>query len=137
MNSLILSTASRVLVPLMLVFSVFMLARGHSEPGGGFIGGLVATAAFGLHMIAHDVAAARRLLRFDPRSLTAIGLVIAAGAAAVSLLAGEPLLTGKWVDFTLPLVGHLELGTPLLFDVGVFVVVVGVTTTIIFSVGEE
>lgn len=137
MTSIILSTASRVLVPLMLVFSIFLLLRGHNEPGGGFIGGLVATAAFGLYMIARDAAAARALMRIDPRTLTAIGLTVAAGAGIAGLAANEPLLTGQWMDVTVPLLGHVHLGTPLLFDVGVFIVVIGVATTIIFSVAEE
>jgi multicomponent Na+:H+ antiporter subunit B len=137
MTSLILSSASRLLVPLMLVFSLFLLLRGHSEPGGGFVGGLVATAAFGLEMIARDVESARRLLRVDPRSITAFGLLVAAAAGLAGLVADEPFLTGQWVEISLPLLGKIDIGTPLLFDVGVFFVVVGVTATIILALAEE
>ena len=69
MNSLILSTATRVLVPLILVLSVFVFFRGHNEPGGGFIGGLLAATAFALLEKAEGLAAARRALRFDPQSI--------------------------------------------------------------------
>jgi len=76
--SLILSTATRLLLPLLLMFSIFLLLRGHNEPGGGFVGGLVAAAAFALHAIAYSVAATRRLLIIDPRALIGTGLLIAA-----------------------------------------------------------
>ncbi|HMN02746.1 MAG TPA: MnhB domain-containing protein, partial [Geobacter anodireducens] len=66
MQSLFLATAVRLLLPLLLLFSLFLLLRGHNEPGGGFVGGLVAAAAFALHALAHGVAAARRVLRVEP-----------------------------------------------------------------------
>jgi multicomponent Na+:H+ antiporter subunit B len=74
MTSLILSTAARYLLPLLLLFSLFILVRGHNEPGGGFIGGLIAAAAFALNAIAFDAGTTRRTLRLDPRMLIPIGL---------------------------------------------------------------
>ena len=79
MTSLILSTAARYLLPLLLLFSFFILIRGHNEPGGGFIGGLVAAAAFALNAIAFDVGSTRRTLRIDPRTLIPAGLLDRAG----------------------------------------------------------
>ncbi|HYI68762.1 MAG TPA: MnhB domain-containing protein [Skermanella sp.] len=69
MDSLILRTATRLLLSLMLLFSFFILLRGHNEPGGGFIGGLIAASAFALHSIAFGPRALRDLLVFDPRSI--------------------------------------------------------------------
>lgn len=133
--SLILSTAARYLFPLLLLFSVFLLLRGHNEPGGGFVGGLVAAAAFSLYAIAEGVATARRLLAVDSRALIGLGLLVAASSGIVSLAMGQPFMTGVWGNTPVPLLG--KVGTPLLFDLGVYLVVVGVTLTIVFTLAEE
>lgn len=135
MTSLILSTATRYLLPLLLLFSVFLLLRGHNEPGGGFVGGLVAAAAFSLHAIAYGVAMARRLLGIDPRSLIGLGLLTAVMSGLFSLAQGQPFMTGLWSKGSLPVLG--KVGTPLLFDTGVYLVVVGVILTIVFALSEE
>jgi multicomponent Na+:H+ antiporter subunit B len=137
MTSLILATASRYLLSVLLVFSIFVLFRGHDAPGGGFIGGLIAAAAFALNAIAFDAATARRILRVDPRTLIPIGLLIALGDAAAPLFAGEPFLTGLWFTARVPGLGEIPLGTPLLFDCGVYLVVLGVTLTMILTLAEE
>jgi multicomponent Na+:H+ antiporter subunit B len=137
MTSLILSTAARYLLSLLLVFSVFILIRGHNEPGGGFIGGLIAAAAFSLNAIAFDAATTRRILRIDPRLLVPSGLLIALGSGIAPLLTGEPFLTGMWLTTSVPVLGGLTLGTPLIFDCGVYLVVLGVTMTMILTLAEE
>jgi multicomponent Na+:H+ antiporter subunit B len=137
MNSLILRTTTRLVLTLLLLFAAFLLLRGHNEPGGGFVGGLVAAAAFALYIIAEGPAAARRALHVDPRSLIAGGLLVAAGSGALSLPRGEPFLTGQWGSLRLPGLAPVALGTPLLFDMGVFLVVLGVTQTIILALAEE
>ena len=133
--SLILSTATRYLLPLLLLFSVFLLLRGHNEPGGGFVGGLVAAAAFALDAIAHGVAQARRLLGVDPRTLMGLGLLIALASGLLGLAGGDPFMTGLWTEGKLPVLG--QVGTPLLFDAGVYLVVIGVILTIVFALSEE
>ena len=137
MNSLILRTATRFLLTLLLLFSIFMLLRGHNEPGGGFVGGLVAAAAFALYAIAYDPVAARRAVRIDPRTLISIGLLAAVGSGLLALIRGRPFLTGQWGALRLPGLGSVDLGTPLLFDIGVYLVVLGVTLTIILALAEE
>ena len=137
MTSIILSAMTRLLLPLMVMFSVFLLLRGHNSPGGGFAGGLVAAAAVVQYAIAYDAAAARRLLRLDPRTVAGAGLLLAAASAICSLLVGEPLMTSHWVTVHAGAFGELHLGTPLLFDAGVYLVVVGVTLTIVLSLAEE
>lgn len=136
MNSLILATAARLLVALMLIFSLFLLVRGHNEPGGGFVGGLVVAAAFSLYGFAFGVAATRRALRIEPQRLLVGGLLIALGAGlAPSVFTGAPFLTGLWGDTTVPAIG--KLGTPFVFDVGVYLVVTGVMLKIMFTLAES
>jgi len=135
MSSLILSTATRYMLPLMLLFSVFLLLRGHNEPGGGFVGGLVAAASFALYAFAFNVSQARQALRVDPRRLIGLGLLTAVGSGALALFTGQPYMTGLWTKEAIPVLG--KVGTPVLFDVGVYLLVVGVTLTIIFSLAES
>lgn len=137
MSSLILSTATRFLLPLLLLFSVFILVRGHNEPGGGFIGGLIAAAAFALHVIASDVRRTRRTLRVDPRMLIAVGLLTALTSAIIALAFDRPFMAGLWLTLYIPWLEEVHVGTPTLFDAGVYLLVLGVTLTIIFSLVEE
>jgi multicomponent Na+:H+ antiporter subunit B len=131
MNSLILRTATRALMPLLLLFALFLLLRGHNEPGGGFVGGRVVAAAFALHAIAFGVPASRRALVVDPSTLLGSGLLVALVSGLPALFAGEPFLAARWVTF------GIDLGTPLLFDIGVFMVVVGVVTLMTFTLAED
>ncbi|MGR3318206.1 MAG: Na+/H+ antiporter subunit B [Candidatus Anammoxibacter sp.] len=137
MHSVILAIATRYLTPLILVFSIILLFRGHNNPGGGFIGGLLAASGFVLHTIAFEVSSARKKLIIDPRTLIGIGLLISLISAFISLFLGKQFMTGNWWVAELPLLGKLHIGTPLFFDIGVYLVVVGVTLTIIFALSEE
>ncbi|MEX0702701.1 MAG: Na+/H+ antiporter subunit B [Planctomycetales bacterium] len=137
MSSVILKTAARFLQPLLLLLSIFLLVRGHDEPGGGFVGGLMAAAAFALHAIAESPAAARRALRIDPHVLMGTGLLLAVASGMMGLAAGGPFLTGRWSAAPLAVLGTMPLGTPVLFDVGVYLVVVGTTLLMIFSMAEQ
>jgi multicomponent Na+:H+ antiporter subunit B len=135
-NPLVLQTTARFLFALFLLFSIFLLLRGHNQPGGGFSGGLVGAAAFALYAIAFDAAEARRALRVDPRTLIAVGLLVAAASAVLGLLVGEPFMTGLWTTLSLPIFGDLKVGTPLLFDVGVYIVVIGITLLIVLTMED-
>lgn len=137
MTSLILTTTTTVLQPLLLLYSLFLLLNGHDEPGGGFAGGLVAAAAFTLHAIAYDVAATRRAMRFQPVQLIAAGLLVALGSGLPALWEGQAFLTSGWETVELPALGPVKLGTPLVFDVGVYLVVMGVALTFVLSLAEE
>jgi multicomponent Na+:H+ antiporter subunit B len=136
MDSLILRSAARLLLPLLLLFSIFLLLRGHNEPGGGFSGGLVAAAAFALLTIATDVPTTRRTLRMSPRVFIGAGLLVAIASGAIGLAGGGAFLTGLWAELPLPGGVTLAVGTPLLFDVGVYLVVIGVVLTIVLSLME-
>ena len=130
-TSPIFRTAARLLMPLLLVFAVFLLLRGHNEPGGGFVGGLVASAAFALYAIAFGAQRARQALLVRPLTLLGAGLLIAVGSGLPAVLRGQPFLTASWMS------GPVALGTPVLFDIGVFLVVAGVVLMMIFSLAEE
>jgi multicomponent Na+:H+ antiporter subunit B len=134
-NSIILATVSRLLTGLLLVFSVFLLLRGHNLPGGGFAGGLVAASAFVLHALANDFTSARRLLGFDPRTIMGLGLAVATGSGVLAFFKNQPFLTGLWDKTPLPVVG--KLGTPLVFDTGVYLLVLGMTCLVVFTLGED
>jgi multicomponent Na+:H+ antiporter subunit B len=131
-HSLILRTATRFLEPLLLTFAVFVLLVGHNEPGGGFAGGLIASAAFALHALVFGVGSARKALWISPPALLAVGLLTAVGSGLPALLSGKAYLTGIWAKS-----GGLYVGTPLIFDVGVFFTVVGVVALILFALAEE
>lgn len=135
MTSSILQTATRFLMPLLLLFAVFLLLRGHNEPGGGFVGGLVVASAFVLYSIAYGVSASRRALLVDPSTLLGVGLLVAVGSGVPALLLGQPFMTAAWTTVGSGPVA-IALGTPLLFDVGVFLAVIGVVLTIVFTLGD-
>lgn len=135
MRSLIARAATQLLIPLLLVYSLFLLLRGHNAPGGGFVGGLFAAAAFVVYAIAFGPQAARKALIASPQSLIASGLLTALASALAAPFQGEPFMTGLWTTARYPALG--KLGTPLLFDAGVYLVVLGVTLTIILSLAEE
>ncbi len=138
MNSLILNTATRFLVALMLLFSVYMLLRGHNEPGGGFIGGLIAAVGFALYAISHGTEGARRALRKDPRTIAMVGLAIALFAGLASAVFGDQAFSGQWwfIGATEGYKGF-PVGTVLLFDIGVYLVVVGAVMTLVLALEEE
>ncbi|WNZ55695.1 Na+/H+ antiporter subunit B [Microbulbifer sp. MKSA007] len=137
MNSIILQTATRVLVALILVFSIYMLLRGHNYPGGGFIAGLIAASAFALFAMAWGMEAAQSALRIPPGTLAAWGVVIAGLSGLMALFWGDGPFSGQWFA----IVGSKEDGgiiisNLLFFDIGVYLTVLGAVLTLIFSLEE-
>lgn len=137
MNSIMFRTAAGILKPLMLLFSVFLFLRGHNAPGGGFVAGLVAASGFCMDAFAYGAASARRSLGVAPRVLIALGLLIAIGSGIPGMGYEQAFLTGLWGSVHLPLFGVVKLGTPLFFDAGVFLVVLGVTLMFLLTLLEE
>jgi multicomponent Na+:H+ antiporter subunit B len=136
MNSVILTTATRYLMPMLLLLSAFLLFRGHNLPGGGFIGGLVAAATFVLHSFAFGVAETRKLLRINPLILIGLGLLTALGSGLIGFFKANPFMTGQWGTLFIGHAEGLHIGTPVIFDIGVYLVVVGATLTIILALAE-
>jgi multisubunit Na+/H+ antiporter MnhB subunit len=135
MTSSILQTAARLLMPLLLLFAVFLLLRGHNQPGGGFVGGLVVAASFVLYTIAFGVEAARRALLIGPPTLLGVGLLVALLSGLPGVIAGQAFMTAIWVTLAAGSTS-LAVGTPLVFDIGVFLAVIGVVLTIVFTLAE-
>jgi multicomponent Na+:H+ antiporter subunit B len=129
MRSLIFRTAAPYLTALMLLFSVFVLLRGHNEPGGGFIGGLIAASAFAINGIAYGVPSVRRALHFHPMAISGFGLLLAVLSGLLSLAFGVPFLTGIWASPEI-LGVTVDVSTVMFFDIGVYFVVVGSITSI-------
>jgi len=136
MSTLIFRTIAPYLAALMVLFSVFVLLRGHNEPGGGFIGGLIGASAMAIYGVAYGVGEVRRALYFHPNALAGFGLLLSALAGLAAAFAGRPFLTGLW---WLPQVQGLELpiSNVLVFDIGVYLVVLGSVASIALSLEEQ
>lgn len=136
MNTLILRTVAPVITALMLLFSVFVLLRGHNEPGGGFIGGLIAASALAIFGIAHGPGAVQRAIRFHPMAIAGAGLCLATVSGLASLFAGVPFMSGLWIYPDI-LGVEVPLSTVMSFDIGVYLVVVGAITAIALALETE
>lgn len=136
MRTVIFRTVAPYLTSLMVLFSIFVLLRGHNEPGGGFIGGLIAASAFAVYGIACGVSPVRRALYFHPMALSGFGLLLATLSGLLSLFFDVPFLTGLWTSPDLFGV-KLDLSTPLFFDIGVYFVVVGSITSVALALEER
>jgi multicomponent Na+:H+ antiporter subunit B len=136
MDTLIFKTMAPYLTALMVLFSVFVLLRGHNQPGGGFIGGLIAASAFAIQGIAKGVASVRRALWFDPITIAAAGLALACLAGILSMFNDVPFMTALWV-FPHMFGTEVALSTPMMFDTGVFLVVTGSITAIALALEER
>ncbi|MEV8465941.1 Na+/H+ antiporter subunit B [Fluviibacterium sp. DFM31] len=138
MKSIILTTATRIIVALLLVFSVYMLLRGHNEPGGGFIGGLIGASGFVLYAIANGTSEARRALRAAPEQIAAVGLGVAALSGLVPGLFGNAAFAGKWLFLgATPDSKGFPISNIIAFDIGVYLVVLGAILTLVFALEEE
>jgi multicomponent Na+:H+ antiporter subunit B len=135
MNSIILKTTTNFVLAILLMFSAFVLLRGHYYPGGGFVGGLIAAIAFVLHSFAYGLKSTRQLLRIHPGFLMPFGFLIAVlSAVAPIVLQDLPFMTALWFENKLPVIGLV--GSALFFDIGVYFVVIGASLSIIFTVTE-
>lgn len=139
MNSVIFSAGARLLVALLFVFSLFMLFRGHNLPGGGFIGGLIGAVAFIVYALACGTGEARAALRTSPEMLGMLGLGIALLAGLASFPFGDPLFTGQWLwvggdSYETAL---FSINSVLVFDIGVYLVVLGGILSLAFAFEEE
>ena len=136
MRSIIFRTVAPYLTALMVLFSIFVLLRGHNEPGGGFIGGLIADSALAIYGIACGVAPVRRAIVFHPMSISAFGLFLSALAGLPSMLLHQSFMTSQWVSFPFFDV-EVDLSTPMIFDIGVYLVVVGAIGSIALALEER
>ena len=137
MTSLILKTAMRLIVPLTLLFAVYMALKGHNEPGGGFIGGLIASVSIALYRMTYGVEAFDKMMPIHPRILVFVGLTLAFLTAVFPLLIGQPLLTSFQHNLSLGFGQYVHFVSAGIFDIGVLLVVIGVSVGMIDRLSRE
>lgn len=136
-QSLILDTSLGAVFHTVLVFSVFLLFTGHNAPGGGFIGGLVAGAAFVLQYVAGGAGQVGRVAPVAPHVLMGLGLALAVLVGIASLLAGGQLLESAVLGVDVPVLGKVKTTSALPFDIGVYLIVVGLVLAVLRTLGGE
>ncbi|MCW8908072.1 MAG: monovalent cation/H+ antiporter subunit A [Sedimenticola sp.] len=132
----VMASLTRLLLPLALLVSVFILLRGHNLPGGGFIAGLVTAVALIMQYLANGVAWTQERLPGNLHPLIGGGLLIATGTGLGSWLVDHPFLTSTFTYLEWPLVGKFEIASAIAFDIGVYLVVVGATLHILIHLGR-
>lgn len=130
-HSLIFRTTSHIVAALMLVFSFYLLLRGHNAPGGGFIGALIAVIGLALLMFAESPSYVQERLHYAPFSIALFGISLSLMAGGLSFAYDVPFLTGLWWKDILP------IGTPLVFDVGIYLAIIGGVMGMLLRVNEE
>jgi monovalent cation:proton antiporter len=136
-NDIILESVTKVVSFIILSFSIYLFFAGHHNPGGGFIGGLMTASAFVLKYLAFDIETIQAKSKFNFHSMIGAGLLIAALTGIGGTVFGANFLSHTFDYFYIPFLGKTELATAVLFDLGVYLVVVGVTMTIILAIGED
>mgnify|MGYP000588993784 CR=1 FL=1 len=137
MNSTILKMAVGVLKPLFLLVSLWLLLRGHNEPGGGFIGGLIAGSALILRPLAYDLERLSEKNKRQSRIVLRAGMILIFSSALLGLVSHNTLLKGLWLKVNLMGTQTLKVGTPLLFDMGIYLTVIGFIYFVFISMMEE
>ncbi|MEK4007247.1 Na+/H+ antiporter subunit A [Paenibacillus sp. FSL H3-0333] len=136
-NDVLLQSVAKVAFVIIITFSLYLFFAGHNQPGGGFIGALMAAAALVLIAIAFGTEFVEKVLPVDYRKLIAVGIMIAFLTGIGSFVFDAPFLTQAFGYFELPVMGKTELTTAMLFDLGVYLSVIGVTMNIIFTIGRD
>ncbi|MFB9147391.1 monovalent cation/H+ antiporter subunit A [Halomonas alkalicola] len=135
-HPMILAVVAQILLPLALLVSVYIFLRGHNQPGGGFIAGLITAVALILQYMARGHDWTRERLPISYSVVAVSGLAVAVATGLASWLFGYPFLTSAFGHFHLPLIGEIELASAMLFDVGVYLAVVGATLMILINLGR-
>lgn len=136
-NDVILQTIGKLAIFIILTFSLYLFFAGHNAPGGGFIGGLMTAAALVLLSMAFGMKTFQEVIPVNFRIVSAVGIMIAALTGIGSFFFGVPFLSHTFGYVNLPLLGHSELATAMLFDLGVYLTVVGIAMTIILAIGRD
>jgi multicomponent Na+:H+ antiporter subunit B len=136
-DSLFFKFLARLMMPVLLLFSLILLLRGHNQPGGGFVGGLVGSSSIILMTLAYGPDLVRERLRIDFLRAMFYGVLLAVIAGLFGLFFASAFQEAFWWKPFIQGLGRLELGTPLLFDVGVYVVVFSVTSSVVMNMAEE
>ena len=135
--SLIVDVTTRIILQSAIVVSLYLLFAGHNQPGGGFIGGLVAGAGIALAYVAGGLEQVRGLLRVAPWSVIGAGLLVATVSAIVPAVLGGSVLSQDYITFHPPVLGEVKATSALVFDSGVYLVVVGMVLMAVEALGES
>jgi multicomponent K+:H+ antiporter subunit A len=135
-NPLMFTAAARLLLPFAVLIAVYIFLRGHNEPGGGFIAGLIAAAALVMQYMGEGLERTLARMRVDFAVLIGAGLLLAAATGLASIVAGAPFLTSAHTHLHLPVLGEIPVASALAFDLGVFMVVVGATMLALTVIGQ-
>ncbi|MCO4754170.1 MAG: Na(+)/H(+) antiporter subunit B [Bacteriovoracaceae bacterium] len=125
MSTLIIRVAAKYLIAVILLYSLFLLLRGHNNPGGGFVGGLAAAIAWSMFGIVYKESVTKRLF-LTPSKISALGVFVMLLSGVMGLFGGGQFFSGIWVQ-----IGGIALGTPLIFDIGVYLTVFGAVVNIV------
>lgn len=136
-NNLILRSTTSLIVFVLLGFAIYLLFAGHNSPGGGFVGGLVTSAAILLMFMSFGEANVKRYLPINYITLVPLGMLIATITGLGSLLFNVPFLTHVIYSMYVPFFGFIDIGTAMFFDIGVYVTVLGTTMTIILTIADD
>ena len=136
-HSPLLTAGTRTMVPTLVLFSVYLLVVGHDVPGGGFAGGLIASSALLLVFLTFGAPGLDRVLPIDPEALTGLGLAMAIVAGLIGLFFEGTFLTYTYASVSAPLLGDIKVSSLLLFDLGVYALVVGLVATAVLRLGRE
>lgn len=136
-RSVIFDTTLRLVFDAALVLSVYLLFAGHNQPGGGFVGGLVAAAAVALRFVAGGPEEVDELMPVSAWTLLSVGLTLVTGSALAPLAFGNPLLDHQAFDWSVPLLGDVHAATATVFDAGIYLVVVGLVVMVVDGLGRE
>lgn len=126
-----------LLFRLIMVGSIYLLFAGHNQPGGGFVGGLVAGAAISLRYIAGGIDEVRRISRWRPWTILGAGVIVAVGTALVPVALGRSVLQAGYEPLDLPVLGKVSLSSALVFDIGVYLCVVGLVLMVFEAFGDR
>ena len=136
-RSLVLDVSVRLLYPSIIVLSLYFLFSGHNQPGGGFVGGLAASAAVSLRYVTGGLEAVRRSFRSEPPTILGAGLALSVGTAVFPLLLGGAILEHATLELHPPVLGDIKVTSALPFDVGVYLVVIGLILMVFEAFGDD
>lgn len=136
-RSLILDTTVRLMFDSAIVLSIYFLFAGHNQPGGGFVGGLVVSAAVALRYLAGGIDELKAALRIPASVMLSVGMMLAAGTALLPLAFGGTPLDQKSVEWKFEVLGKVKLTSATVFDAGVYLIVIGLILMIFEALGER
>ncbi|WP_214756454.1 MULTISPECIES: Na(+)/H(+) antiporter subunit B [unclassified Exiguobacterium] len=136
-NNLMLRNVTRVVTFILFTFSIYLFFAGHNNPGGGFIGGLMTASALLLLYLGFSMRRIKKAVPFDFTTIIAVGLLVALATSVSSMFFGHPFLSQFYEYVQLPVLGETGVATSLPFDLGIYLVVVGMALTIILAIAED